>query len=293
MPAPLKFGTFVAALALLLWLVLFPLGASAGLTRSVIYQPSKAIKAVTLDGLPAGGEVVTVRTADGLDLKGIVYRGDGEADMILVFHGNASSANGTAQWLRPLIEAGHSVIFAEYRGYAGNPGKPSEKGTALDAAAFADLAFKIARQEHHAQRVVYVGHSLGGAVAFQAAAHAMPDTLITIGAFTDTPNLAPKLARGFIADRYDNRARLKALTSPYFILHGTTDPVIPLAHAKMLFEAAEQAGKQGGAFVFEGEGHDPDGAKVSKVINLIAAKGVKAVDEPDWPGTHVMRFGKQ
>ena len=294
MPNPLKFLIFFIVVVGAGWLLLSHFEVSAGLTRNVIYQPSKDIKDVTLDGLPPGGTVETVRTADGLDLKGIVYRGDGDGDLYLVFHGNASSANGTAQWLKGLTEGGGTVIFAEYRGYSGNPGRPSEKGTALDAAAFADLAFKIAMKEHHSQRVIYVGHSLGGGVAFQAAERAVPYALVTIGTFTDTRSLAPKLARSMVADRYENKAKVASLKSDYYyILHGTHDEVIPLAHAKSLFEAAEQAGKSGGAFVFEGEGHAPDGTKVLQAIGYATTSDLKeGYTMPDWQGVKVMRFRK-
>ena len=103
----------------------------ATVARNVIYQPPPHVIGVTLGGLPAGGEVVSVKTGDGLVLKGVVFRGSGKGDMFLVFHGNASTAHYTAQWLHGLVEEGHSIIFAEYRGYAGNPGKPSERGTLL------------------------------------------------------------------------------------------------------------------------------------------------------------------
>lgn len=293
MAKPIQFLIFFAVIVGAGWTMLSHLEVGSSLTRNVIYQPPKHEQAVTLEGLPEGGTVETVRTVDGLELKGIVYRGDGEGDLYLVFHGNASTANGTAQWLRGLTESGGTVIFAEYRGYSGNPGKPNEKGTALDAAAFTDLAFKIAMQEHHNQRVIYVGHSLGGAVAFQAAEHAPPHALVTIGTFTDTRSLAPKIARSSISDRYDNVAKLRTLKSPYFIIHGTHDEVIPVAHAKTLRDAAEQAGRTGGAFIFDGESHVPDANKVLEAIGYVAYTDMKDnYPLPDWQGVHVTRFRK-
>lgn len=286
-----KFLIGVGVLALCGALVFGVSGLGARAARSVIYQPPADVTSVSLDGLPQGGEVVTVRTQDGLDLKGIVYRSDGELDMLLMFHGNAMTAQQAAAWFRPLIDAGYSMIFAEYRGYSGNPGSPSEKGTALDAAAWSDLAYKIAMKEHHAQRVYYIGHSLGGGAAFQAAEHAPPAALITIGTFADTPSLAPAASASLIADRYDNRAKVARLVSPYFILHGTADPVIPVAHSGFLFDAAKAVHKEGARFVMAGEGHNPDIAKIAQIIGYVTMTDGKADAPPlGVAGVEVTRF---
>ncbi len=284
----------LAALAVMGGLLALPLSdLSSGLTRNAIYQPDAAIRAVTRDGLPEATRVVELKTADGLALKAIRIDGDPDLPLFLVFHGNASTANGTAQWLRPLIDQGYGFLFVEYRGYAGNPGKPSQKGTALDADAGYAEAVRIARETGHARPVYLLGHSLGGGVALDLTRRVKPDLLITIGTFTDIPSLAPKLARGLISDRYDNKAALAGLGAPYYIIHGAKDDVVPLPHAKLLFEAAEARGLTGGAFVLMNEGHAPDGALVAKAVNLAVQRGPSGLREDDgagFPDTKLMRF---
>ena len=120
--------------------------------------------------------------------------------MLLQLHGNAMTAQQAASWFAPLIAEGYGMIFAEYCGYSGNPGSPSEAGAALDAAAWSDLAFARADHVMPARPVYYVAHSLGGGVAFQAAGHNVPTALVTIGAFADTPSPAPMGIAALIAD---------------------------------------------------------------------------------------------
>lgn len=291
--SPITKMLIVMGVVALIGVVIFaPFGLGARAARKVIYQPPVEVRAVTLNGLPEGGAVVSVHTTDGLDLKGIAYRGDAIKPVLLQFHGNAMTAQDAASWFRPLIDAGYGMIFAEYRGYSGNPGSPSEAGTARDAAAWSDFSHRIAMEEQPARPVFYVGHSLGGGVAFQAADYRSPDALITIGTFADTPSLAPTGSAALIADRYDNRRKIARLKSPYYILHGTADPVIPVAHSTLLLEAAKAAHIKGARFVLAGDGHNPDIGKIAKIIDYIAAGGQEA-DAPQLQisGTEMMRFG--
>ncbi len=290
-----KIAGGLAVLALAGGLLALPLSdVSSGLTRSAIYQPDPAIRAVTRDGLPDAARVIDLKTADGLTLKALRIDGDPDLPLFLVFHGNASTAHNTAQWLRPLIDQGYGFLFAEYRGYAGNPGKPSQQGTALDADAAYAEAVRIARETGHARPVYLIGHSLGGGVALDLTRRVAPDMVITIGTFTDIPSLAPKLARGLISDRYDNVAAIGTLNAPYYIIHGEQDGVVPvLPHARTLFETAARRGLKGGAFVFRKEGHVPDAALLTKAINLAVARGaagLRADDRQGFADTSVMLF---
>lgn len=285
----ITFGVIILVIALGVFALM---RAAPSFARGVIFQPDRSLTQVSLEGLPSGGEVVEVSTKDGLGLKGILYRGSGEGDLYLIFHGNASSAQNTAYWLQGLVDKGNTVIFAEYRGYAGNPGEPSEKGTALDAAAWADLANKIANEEYTNQRVVYLGHSLGGGVAFQAAGHLAPHTLVTVGTFTATTNLAPAGSAGLIEDRYDNASKVRGLKAEqYYVLHGTADPVIPVLEGRTLAAAADKADVAGGAFFLAQEGHDPDPSKIMQVLDYVQRLDMgQEIAEPAWPNIEIQHF---
>ena len=153
------------------------------------------------------------------------------------------------------------------------------------------MAFQIAKKEHRNQRIFYIGHSLGGGVAFQAAQQHPPHALITISTFTDTPSLAPTMAQSLVADRYDNKAKVAGLQSDYYILHGTADTVIPASHGWALIDAAKKAGVWGGAFILRDEGHDPDATKIIQAINYITETEMGLSTKlPIWPGMDLMRF---
>lgn len=254
----------------LLFALTLTLGAAAPVeAQSIhdrIYQPPTTPLA-TLP-LPAGARLVTVTTRDGLTLTGAEIAATGSHPTLLVFHGNASTAAATLQWFAPLIAQGYGVVAAEYRGYAGNPGRPDEAGLAGDADAF----YVEGRHAAGAHPLIVIGHSLGGGVAFGLARRQRLDALVTIATFTRLRAMAPRIARAFVSERYDNLAIIPALDEPYFLIHGTADGTVPASEGQALDRAARAAHRPGGAFVIRGADHHPDGATIAAIIDRIDAQ---------------------
>lgn len=218
--------------------------------------------------LPPGAVIDTVRTADGLTLKGAEIAPRDGKPTFLVFHGNGSAATRSMEWLAPLIAEGYGVVAADYREYSGNPGRASEAGLGADADAF----YARARVVAGGGKLIVVGHSLGGGVAFGLARRQRLDALVTIGTFTDLRTMAPAAVRWMIADRYDNIGAIPVLDEPYYVVHGTADDTIPFAHGEALRQAAVAAHRTGAMFTVRGAGHSPDGADVAAILRAVAAK---------------------
>jgi fermentation-respiration switch protein FrsA (DUF1100 family) len=258
-----------------------------GVVHNHIYYPPHA--PLTAVDLPARGQLITVTTRDGLTLTGAAVPASGDHPTLLVFHGNAGSAAGTLKWFAPLIARGYGVVAAEYRGYAGNPGRPDEQRLEADADAFHAEAERLA-----AGRPVFViGHSLGGGVAFGLARRHRLDALITVGTFTRLRAMAPRIARAFVTDRFDNLAGVATLDEPLFLIHGTADDTVPASEAKALAAAARSAHKPGIAFVLEGAGHHPDAATIDEIVEAIDAR-VEHPGQPSPPlpaGVHAYPLG--
>lgn len=224
-------------------------------TRAIYPAPQVPL---TLEGLPTGARFVEAATADGLALKGIVVPPQPGMPLLLVFHGNASSAADATAWFAPLIGKGYGVLAAEYRGYSSMPGSPSEAGLGIDADAFA----AVARAEALGSPVWLVGHSLGGGVALNLAMHARFDLIVTIGTFTRIRAMSPGIARAFVPDAYRNEANVPRLADPYLLIHGTADDVVPASMGNALHRAATVAQRSGASLVMVGESHRPDATKL-------------------------------
>ena len=230
---------------------------------------------LTTEGLPSS-QVISVRTRDGLDLRGIATPGRPDRPVLLVLHGNASSARTVTDWFAPMIGAGYGVVAADYRGYSGNPGEPSERGLAADADAFMAHAHTLAGD----RPVWIVGHSLGGGAAMALAERSPPDVLVTIGTFTRLRDMVSGLARAVVPDAYRNLDRAKTVSAPWFIIHGLADDVVPASHGQTLHSLAGEAGRTGASFPIVGAGHRPDGEVVLAILEAVRTRAPGAQPSP-------------
>ena len=57
---------------------------------------------------------------------------------------------------------------------------------------------------------------------------------MTLGAFDKFTRFAPKLARPFYADAFNNVEVIKRVSVPVLLMHGTKDEVVPFAAAERL-----------------------------------------------------------
>ena len=271
-----RFGRGFRGLAALSVVLMTISGATPLLARSIhdrIYPAPTA--PITNAVLPAGARLLTVTTADSLAITGAAVAARPGKPTLLVFHGNGSSAISTLDWVAPLIAQGYGVVAAEYRGYSGNPGRADEVSLARDADAF----YGAARGLAGGGRLIVVGHSLGGGVAFGLATRQKLDALVTIGTFTSLRAMAPKIARAFIADDYDNLAAVPTLDEPLFIIHGTADETVPAQMGNALHNAAIASKREGFSLVIRGANHHPEGTTVAALIGLIATH----LEHPDAP----------
>ena len=137
-----------------------------------------------------------------------------------------------------LARHGIDTFLAEYRGYSGLPGRPTETGLYQDAEA-ALRAFSAKRL--NCPVVVLVGRSLGSGVAVEIASRRPPRLLILVSPYTSLVDmgrsLVGPLAPLLVPDRFDNLSKIAALTCPIVIVHGTRDEVVPFEMGRRLAAA--------------------------------------------------------
>lgn len=213
----------------------------AGCQRSFMYFPGASLPPLERAGFPPSAEAVSLRTADGLDLVSWYVPLEGAEYTALVFHGNA----GTIADRRFLVDlwhsAGCSVLLVGYRGYGGNPGRPTEKGLYRDALAARDWA--ESRPDVDASRLLYHGRSLGSGPATYLAAERPPAGLVLDAPFVSMADAAQHHywylpAKWLVLDKFDNLAKMPRLTCPVLVVVPENDRIIPPAHGKKLYEAA-------------------------------------------------------
>ena len=80
-------------------------------------------------------EDVTLETSDGLKLHGWYVPAAQARGVVLFLHGNAGNISHRLDSIAIFRQLGLDTLIIDYRGYGQSQGKPSERGTYLDAEA--------------------------------------------------------------------------------------------------------------------------------------------------------------
>ncbi|UYV38999.1 alpha/beta fold hydrolase [Rhodobacteraceae bacterium D3-12] len=168
--------------------------------------------------------------------------------VILYFHGNAGNLAARAGRFQRFMARGYGVVAPAYRGSSGSSGQPNEAALSFDAGR---ILQRIGQFTGDAPVVIY-GESLGTGVTLTAVDRAgvQPAAVVLEAPFTSVravalnayPQLAPVIER--MKSKWDSLSRVKRLTAPLLVLHGTDDSLIPIAQGRQIHAAARASHKQ-------------------------------------------------
>jgi uncharacterized protein len=246
------------------------------LQRRLVYLPQGAPGPVAA-ALPGGDDVV-LRTADGLELAAWhVPAPSPDALTVLVAPGNGGHRGMRAPLARALAREGLGVLLVDYRGYAGNPGSPSEEGLALDVRAA--RSFLLQEAGVPAGRLLYFGESLGAGVVTELATEHPPAGLLLRSPFEDLAAVGavhyPFLpVRALLRDRYPVAERIARVDVPTTVVYGTADTIVPPGQSRAVAGAAARLHR---LVAVDGADHnDPallDGPELISAVRDLAARG--------------------
>lgn len=255
-----------AAVVVIIVAVVF--GGAFAFQRRLIYLPDPGPVPPVAQVLP-GGQDVTLRTADGLDLTAWYFPADAARAAVLVAPGNAGNRSLRAPLARALRAAGLSTLLLDYRGYGGNPGSPTEAGLALDVRAARGFLAAESRVP-----LVYFGESLGAAVVTGLAVEHPPAALVLRSPFTDLAAVArrhyPFLpVRLVLRDTFPVADLVGKVRAPVTVVYGSGDTIVPPEQSRAVAAAA-----RGRAVEVPGADHnDPALLAGPQVLEALTAAG--------------------
>jgi uncharacterized protein len=225
--------------------------------RRLIYLPSPR-QVPPAAAVLGRAQEITLHTNDGLDLGGwFVPAGRKDRGMaVLVANGNAGDRSLRAPLAEALADEGFSVLLFDYRGYAANPGSPTEDGLARDARAA--YRFLVDEAGFPAERLLYYGESLGAAVVAELATEHPPAGLVLRSPFVDLAAVGrvhyPFLPVGtLLKDRYPVADRLAEIEAPVTVVYGSEDSIVPPEQSRAVARAAPRLA---GIVRVDGAGHN-------------------------------------
>jgi fermentation-respiration switch protein FrsA (DUF1100 family) len=225
---------------------------------ALVYHPDRSSPGPAASMLGGGVDVALV-TTDGLELAAWFVPPAPEVRdrevAVLVAPGNGGNRLGRAGLAELLAERGFAALLLDYRGYGGNPGRPTEAGLALDAQA-AQRA--LAERGYPPERTIYFGESLGTGVVAALQEETPPAGLLLRSPFTSFADLGshhyPFLpVEALLRDRYAVLDHVTATRVPVTIVQGDRDDVVPPAQSEAVARAAPRLVEH---LVLQGAGHN-------------------------------------
>ena len=209
------------------------------LQRSLIYLPQGSPDLPAADAV-AGARDVTLMTADGLRLAAWHVPARHGRATVLVANGNAGHRGLRAPLAAALAQHGLGVLLFDYRGYAGNPGSPTEDGFAHDVRAA--RAFLLNDADVRPEALIYFGESLGAGVVVGLAAEHPPAGLVLRSPFTSLADVGrahyPFLPVRALRDRYPVLETISRVDVPTVVVLGTVDSIVPPEQSRVVAAAA-------------------------------------------------------
>ncbi len=186
-------------------------------------------------------EQVRIRTDDGVTLRGWFVPAEAARATVLFLHGNAGNISHRLDSLAIFGQLRLSTFIIDYRGYGESEGHPTEQGTYRDAVAA--WRYLVEQRKISPDRIVLFGRSLGGAVAAWLAVRQTPAALIVESTFVSAPDFAAELypwlpVRLIARFDYNTAQSLRQVKCPVLVVHSRSDDIVPFAHGRRLFEAA-------------------------------------------------------
>lgn len=180
---------------------------------------------------------------------------------ILYLHGNAGNLAMRHQRFKVILARGYGLVAPAYPGSSGSTGWPTQE-LVQDAIAQVYQGITSGRITGSPTRPVVYGESIGAAVALQVVtdAGAQPPRAVLLEApFSSLADVGRSLDNWvrfltpLLSSEWQSLKVAPKLTAPLFVMHGTADPLIPIAQGRAVFEAASSADKE--FYAVQGAGH--------------------------------------
>ena len=251
-------GNFLAVACLCSLSVLFA-GCAAMVEHVALHGWAQGKPGAIVEIKPGSGcELVRLQTRDGtrivaefataLDDQGQRIANPERQRTLIFFYGSAGCLQNISSGIEYFRRMGMNVLVPEYPGFGMSEGHPSEKGLLATAEAAYDWLTNRPGLEH--DQIIASGFSLGTCPAIWLASRRPVAGVLLLGAFTNAKELgqahvarAVRWAAGAFPVRspLNNLARIRAVSCPVLIVHGTGDTTTPVEMADRLAAAAVAA----------------------------------------------------
>ena len=209
--------------------------------RKLLYHPTE--NNYTGDEIQFDYKEVFIEVDKDIKLKSWFLEKDLKKNKtILYFHGNAGDLTNRVHKLNELNKLDVNILIISWRGFSGNPGKPTEKNLYNDARKSVEWLNETGVTN---KNIILYGESLGTGVATELGQNNSFSGIVLESPFTSIADAAkiyyPYLPVNLLLkDRYDSIKKIKNIKIPILIMHGKKDNIVPFFMGEKLYQIANE-----------------------------------------------------
>lgn len=199
-------------------------------------------------------EEINVKTADNVNIHGLLFRAERSKGLVFYLHGNAGSVRSWGDVASTYTVLGYDVFIPDYRGYGKSTGSiHSEQQFYNDM----QLAYDSLKNRQPEKDIIIMGYSIGTGAATRLAAANHPRLLVLHAPYyslTDMMHHRFRIVPSFILKyKFATNTFLPQCQMPVVIFHGDRDEIIYYGSSIKL----EQLFKRGDTLItLQNQGHN-------------------------------------
>jgi pimeloyl-ACP methyl ester carboxylesterase len=196
--------------------------------------------------LPANGEEVWVKVANGDRVHGWFLRAKKRPAIATVLHchGNGGNLSNVVWVAQELTVRGFDAMIFDYRGYGRSEGRLTDEwGLYADAEAVYDHL--VRERGVKAEKLALYGQSLGTTAAIDLASRRPCAALVVESGLSSASDMGaisfpwlPRQLHFLAKNRFESARKIADVKCPALVAHGTNDAVIPVEQGRKLYESA-------------------------------------------------------
>ncbi|KFF15947.1 alpha/beta hydrolase [Flavobacterium hydatis] len=198
-------------------------------------------------------EELNIRSFDGVNLNGLLFKAENPKGLIFYLHGNAGTLDTWGSIASVYTSLGYDIFILDYRSFGKSEGKIDDE-TQLNKDI--SIVYKKLCERYNENKIIITGYSIGSGLATILASNNKPKALILQAPYYSFTELAgtkvpffPDFMKKFNFETHDYFSKIKA---PIYIFHGDQDQLIPFSNSVRLSKLLKSNGY---LYVLKGQNH--------------------------------------
>lgn len=198
-------------------------------------------------------EELNIKSFDGLNLNGLLFKASKPKGLIFYLHGNAGTLETWGSIAKTYTSLDYDIFILDYRSFGKSEGEiENEDQLNKDIS----IVYKELCKRYPQDKIIIAGYSIGSGFATILASENKPKALILQSPYYSFTELSgsrvrffPDFMKKFHLETYQYLSKVKA---PIYIFHGFEDQLIPVENSVRLSKILNS---KGNLYLLKGQGH--------------------------------------